>query len=164
MASFAQPPSSNLAWSTLPLPVIARYRLIIISLSKILRAKKWNSGIFKEKSSSLIFGQRGVALAEVRWLQSRNYTKVVIKEKISFVMLSLDKDSQVEKVKGFVSSRSFTFPVYLPSGYLADQLQVPSIPTTFVITKDGVIDLKEVGMKNYNTTKFKKYLEELAAR
>jgi thiol-disulfide isomerase/thioredoxin len=86
------------------------------------------------------------------------------KEKVSFVMLSLDKDTQVEKVKAFVNSRSFTFPIFMPSGYLAEQLQVPSIPTTFVITKDGLIDLKEVGMKNYNTTKFKKYLEELTAR
>lgn len=86
------------------------------------------------------------------------------KEKVAFVMLSLDKDAHLEKVKAFVNSRSFTFPIYMPSGYLADQLQVPSIPTTFVITKDGVIDLKEVGMKNYNTNKFKKYLEGLAAR
>ena len=84
------------------------------------------------------------------------------KDKVSFVMLSLDKDAHVEKVKAYVNSRSFTFPVYMPSGYLADQLQVPSIPTTFVITKEGVIDLKEVGMKNYNTTKFKKYLESLS--
>jgi len=84
------------------------------------------------------------------------------KDKVSFVMLSLDKDVHVEKVKAYINSRSFTFPVYMPSGYLADQLQVPSIPTTFVISKEGIIDLKEVGMKNYNTTKFKKYLESLS--
>jgi thiol-disulfide isomerase/thioredoxin len=88
----------------------------------------------------------------------------VDKEKISFVMLSLDKDLHLEKVKAFVSSRSFTFPVFMHSDYLTDQLQVPSIPTTFVITKNGIIGLKEVGMRNYNTTKFKKYLEELAAQ
>jgi thiol-disulfide isomerase/thioredoxin len=82
-------------------------------------------------------------------------------DKVSFVMLSLDKDSQLEKVKTYIANRSFTFPVYMPSGYLADQLQVPSIPTTFIIAKDGTIDLKEVGMKNYNTPKFKKYLEGL---
>ncbi len=86
------------------------------------------------------------------------------KEKIAFVMLSLDRDEHLEKVKSYITSRSFTFPVYMPSGYLADQLQVPSIPTTFVINKEGLIDLKEVGMKNYNTPKFKKYLEELATR
>ena len=84
------------------------------------------------------------------------------KDKVSFVMLSLDKDEHVEKVKAYISSRSFTFPVYMPSGYLAEHLQVPSIPTTFVISKEGIVDLKEVGMKNYNTAKFKKYLENLA--
>ncbi len=86
------------------------------------------------------------------------------KEKVSFVMLSLDRDEHLEKVKSYINSRSFTFPVYMPSGYLVDQLQVPSIPTTFIINKEGLIDLKEVGMKNYNTPKFKKYLEDLVAR
>lgn len=83
-------------------------------------------------------------------------------DKVFFVMLSLDRDAQLEKVKAFITSRSFTFPVYMPFGYLADQLQVPSIPTTFVITREGIIDLKEVGMKNYNTPKFRKYLETLS--
>ena len=86
------------------------------------------------------------------------------KDKILFVMLSLDKDSQSERVNTFIKSKEYTFPVYMPSGYLADQLQVPSIPTTFVLSKDGTIALKEVGMKNYNTAKFKKYLEGLAAK
>lgn len=83
-------------------------------------------------------------------------------KKIQFIMLSLDRDTQLEKVKAYLTSHSFSFPVYMPSGELAEQLQVPSIPTTFVITKDGLIDLKEVGMKNYNTAKFKSYLEELS--
>jgi thiol-disulfide isomerase/thioredoxin len=83
-------------------------------------------------------------------------------DKIEFVMLSLDKDAQVEKVKKFVKNQSFSFPVFMPSGYLSNQLQVPSIPTTFVIGKDGTIAMKETGMKNYNTTKFKKFLNELA--
>lgn len=88
----------------------------------------------------------------------------ISKDNISFVMLSLDQDRQFENVKKYIRGKEFTFPVYMPSGYLAEQLQVPSIPTTFVISKDGIIALKEVGMKNYNTAKFKKYLEELAAR
>ncbi len=84
--------------------------------------------------------------------------------KVTFIMLSLDDDAHLDKVKTYITSKSFTFPVFMPYGYLANQLQVPSIPTTFVITKDGTIDLKEVGMRNYNTAKFKKYLEELAGR
>ncbi len=84
------------------------------------------------------------------------------KEKIVFVMLSVDKDEHMARVKSYVQSQSYNLPVFMPSGYLAKQLQVPSIPTTFVIAKDGTIALKEVGMKNYNTAKFKKYLEGLA--
>jgi len=88
----------------------------------------------------------------------------VDKEKIAFVMLSLDKDGYANRVAAFVKSKDFSFPVYMPSGYLAEQLQVPSIPTTFVIAKDGTIAMKEIGMKNYNTPKFKKYLNGLVAR
>ena len=88
----------------------------------------------------------------------------VDKEKIIFVMLSLDNEEHLERVKQFISYKSFTFPVYMPSGYLTNQFQVPTIPTTFVVAKDGTIALKEIGMKNYNTSKFKKYLEQLASR
>ncbi len=84
------------------------------------------------------------------------------KDKVSFVMLSLDKDSNLEKVKSFVTKSSYSFPVFMPSGYLSEQLQVPSIPTTFVLDKEGKIVFKEIGMKNYNTAKFKKFLNELA--
>jgi thiol-disulfide isomerase/thioredoxin len=84
------------------------------------------------------------------------------KEKVAFVMLSIDEDRSNQKVIDYVSNKSFSFPVFLPSGYLPEQLQVPSIPTTFVISKDGTIVTKEVGSKNYNTDKFKKFLEDLS--
>ena len=85
-------------------------------------------------------------------------------ERILFVMLSIDKDQAAQKVKAYVSKNKYTFPVYMPSGYLTDQLNVPSIPTTFVISKDGKIMMKEVGTKNYNTDKFRKFLNELATK
>jgi thiol-disulfide isomerase/thioredoxin len=83
-------------------------------------------------------------------------------EKISFVMLSVDKDVNKDKVSRYVSERSFTFPIFMPSGYLTDQLNVPNIPTTLVISKEGKIVVREIGMKNYDTSKFKKLLEKLA--
>jgi hypothetical protein len=52
----------------------------------------------------------------------------------------------------------------MPSGYLPEQLRVPSIPTTFVISKDGQIVKREVGMRNYDTKKFENFLLELAAK
>lgn len=83
-------------------------------------------------------------------------------ERIAFVMLSIDRDNAAQKVREYVSKKSFTFPIYMPSGYLTDQLNVPSIPTTFVISKKGKVVMKEVGTKNYNTDKFLKFLNELA--
>jgi len=82
-------------------------------------------------------------------------------DKVSFVMLSVDKDVNKDKVVKYINDRSFTFPAYMPSGYLTSQLDVPNIPTTFVISKQGKIVVKEIGMKNYNTSKFRKLLEGL---
>lgn len=83
---------------------------------------------------------------------------------ISFVMLSIDRDRDQPKVEKYVKGKAFTFPIFMPSGFLTDQLNVPSIPTTFIIDKTGKIVTKEVGTTNFNTPKFKKFLKELAGK
>lgn len=85
-------------------------------------------------------------------------------EPIEFVMLSIDKDKALAKVESYVKNNSYTFPVFMPSGYLAEQLQVPSIPTTFVISKEGLIVMKEVGTRNYDTKKMMEFLKKQAAK
>ncbi len=86
------------------------------------------------------------------------------KDKIMFVMLSIDKDSDKEKIVRYIKTNGFTFPVYQPTGTLTKQLRVPTIPTTFVVSKDGKIVTKEVGTTDFNTVKFKKFMGELAAK
>ena len=83
-------------------------------------------------------------------------------EKVQFVILSLDRDDALTKIEEFVDKNNYTFPVYQPKGSLPVQLQVPSIPTTLIIDPNGNIVTKTVGATNFNTDKFKKYLEELA--
>jgi thiol-disulfide isomerase/thioredoxin len=85
-------------------------------------------------------------------------------DSITFVMLSLDKDQALPKVEAYVQKNEYTFPIFMPSGYLAEQLQVPSIPTTFIISKDGKIVLKEVGTRNYDTKKMLDFLRNEAAK
>lgn len=84
---------------------------------------------------------------------------------LAFVMLSIDRKNDEPKVKNYLSTKGFTFPVYLVESpfpnQLPEALQVPSIPTTFVINKKGEIVYKNVGTANYNTKKFKNFLEEL---
>lgn len=82
-------------------------------------------------------------------------------DNIRFVMLSVDRQEDFEKVKNFVSDKNYTFPVYTPSGALPDQLQVRSIPTTFVINPEGKIVSHETGAANYDTPSFKDFLETL---
>ena len=104
----------------------------------------------------------GPCRAEMPSIQ-KLYTKIN-NDKIVFVMLSIDKDQALPKVQAYIGKNSYTFPIYMPSGYLTEQLNVPSIPTTFIISKEGMIVYKQVGSKNYNTNKFQKFLTDLADR
>jgi thiol-disulfide isomerase/thioredoxin len=92
------------------------------------------------------------------------YGSIEDKDKIVFVMLSLDKSENRSKVIKYIQDKGFSFPAYMPSGFLPAQLQeVTSIPTTFVISRDGKIASKKVGAANYDTDKFRKFLESLAS-
>ncbi|QOI98279.1 MAG: TlpA family protein disulfide reductase [Flammeovirgaceae bacterium] len=103
----------------------------------------------------------GPCRAEMPGIQSL-YSKIK-NENVRFVMLSIDEDRQQAKVKKYVSDKRFTFPVFMPSGQLTQQLSVPSIPTTFIINKYGIVVQKKIGTTNFDTPKFKKFLEDLAA-
>jgi thiol-disulfide isomerase/thioredoxin len=84
-------------------------------------------------------------------------------DQIIFVMLSIDAPENQLKVVKYINDKEFNFPVYVPAGPLTRQLDVPSIPTTFIISKDGKIKSKKVGTANYDTDKFKKFLQDLVA-
>jgi thiol-disulfide isomerase/thioredoxin len=80
---------------------------------------------------------------------------------VVFVILSVDKDKDEPRIASYLSKYNYTFPVYRPSGYLTTQLDVPGIPTTFIINKEGKIVSKEVGATNFDTAKFRKFLLSL---
>jgi thiol-disulfide isomerase/thioredoxin len=82
-------------------------------------------------------------------------------DKIAFVMLSLDLPEHQPKITRYISEKSFTFPVYQPLTALPKQMQVSTIPTTFVVSPDGRIKMKKSGMSNYATEDFQKFLEGL---
>ncbi|MCK6618548.1 MAG: TlpA family protein disulfide reductase [Cyclobacteriaceae bacterium] len=103
----------------------------------------------------------GPCRAEMPGIQSL-YSKID-NENIRFVMLSIDEDRQQAKVKNYIADKRFSFPVFMPSGQLTQQLSVPSIPTTFIINKQGMVVQKKIGTTNFDTPKFKKFLEDLAA-
>jgi thiol-disulfide isomerase/thioredoxin len=89
--------------------------------------------------------------------------QVAASDSIVFVLLSIDKSENESRVVKYIEKYKYTFPVYRPSGYLTEQLNIPSIPTTFIISKDGNIVSKEVGATDFNTARFRKFLDKLAA-
>lgn len=88
----------------------------------------------------------------------------VNREEIQFIMLSIDDDPDNQKVRRFIEKNKYTFPVFMPSGHLPQQLQVPSIPVTLIIDKQGNLVRKKTGMTNYNTGQYVRLLEELATK
>lgn len=102
----------------------------------------------------------GPCRAEMPGIQSL-YEKVD-KEKVVFIMLSIDRDDDLNRVSKYIRDKAFTFVAYMPSGFLPDQLKVPSIPTTFIISPDGKVVKKEIGAQQYDTPEFEKLLEKLA--
>jgi thiol-disulfide isomerase/thioredoxin len=80
---------------------------------------------------------------------------------IAFVMITLDREP--EKAAKFIAKKDYSFPVYKPdmTEGIPAMYNAPSIPTTFVLNKNGRVDTKKVGMANYDSKKFRKYLDKL---
>lgn len=87
----------------------------------------------------------------------------VDKDKVAFVMLSLDREGEERKIADFIEKKQFTFPVYQPASPLPAQLRVNTIPTTFIISPDGKIVTKKTGMANYDTEEMREFLRELGS-
>jgi thiol-disulfide isomerase/thioredoxin len=85
--------------------------------------------------------------------------KDIANEDIVFVMLSTDEDAN--KVRRFIDRKGFTFPVYRMTEQLPAVFWTQSIPATFVISPEGKIIFKKLGIANYNTNEFKELLLKL---
>ena len=64
---------------------------------------------------------------------------------IEFVMLSVDRNEAA--AHKYMRRYKFEFPSYTMGGPLTNQLRVPSLPTTFVISPEGEIIKKKVGIQ-----------------
>jgi len=79
---------------------------------------------------------------------------------VAFIMLSTDRE--FAKAVQFKKDHHFTFPIYRLAQNLPLELNTQSIPATFVLDKEGVIQMLHEGMAKYNTNKFKKFLSALS--
>jgi thiol-disulfide isomerase/thioredoxin len=91
----------------------------------------------------------------------RLYERIGHEPDIAFAMIALDED--FGKALSFLDKKGFTFPVYRPGSALPPDFQSTSIPTTFLLGKDGRIVSRKAGMAKYNTESFRSLMLRLAA-
>ena len=79
---------------------------------------------------------------------------------VAFVMLSLDEDKKA--AQQYISDQGYTFPVYFYNGRRPGVYNSSVVPTTFIISPQGMIVSRRLGMANYNTDTFKEFLANLS--
>ena len=79
------------------------------------------------------------------------------KDKVHFVLISSEEEA---KTKAFLNKKGYTFPLSKAIQATPDKLSRSSIPSTFLISKNGEILVSEVGASNWNHKKFRALLDE----
>lgn len=128
---------------------------------KDLSGKEMNMKDLKGKVIFLNLWATWCGPCRVEMPSIQNLYNSVDKEKVAFVMLSLDQEEQHSKIKQFISEKDFTFPVYQPASPLPNLLRVNTIPTTFIVGADGKVKSKKTGMANYDTEEMRGFLREI---
>lgn len=82
-------------------------------------------------------------------------------DKVKFILLSAETPS---KVKNFLASRDYDLPAYIGGRNMPQALAARSIPTTFIIARDGKIVNKTVGAADWNSRATHKIFDELLVR
>ncbi|GIX47180.1 MAG: hypothetical protein KatS3mg131_1391 [Candidatus Tectimicrobiota bacterium] len=86
-------------------------------------------------------------------------------QKRGLTILAISSDVEGEKaVAPFVRRYGLTFTVLLdPRNTLGERLQVRGLPTTYLLDKAGRIAAYEVGIRDWNGSKMRRFLEALLA-
>jgi cytochrome c biogenesis protein CcmG, thiol:disulfide interchange protein DsbE len=82
----------------------------------------------------------------------------------NMVAISMDDEKTVAKVKAFVKSKSYNFPVLLDTNSdVARKFYVQVVPYSVLLDKDGNIVYSNLGYKKGDELRVKKKIEELLA-
>lgn len=81
-------------------------------------------------------------------------------DRVDFYFVSTEEH---EKLKQFLDKKDYRLPVYQPLSMAPQKLQSRSLPTTFVISRNGKIAVNKTGSANWNDSGFKELLDQLLA-
>ncbi len=80
------------------------------------------------------------------------------RDKVKFILVSAESP---QKVQNFLDSRGYELPSYYGGKGLPEALSVRSIPTTFIISRDGRIVSKKVGAADWDSKATRRVFDEL---
>lgn len=83
-------------------------------------------------------------------------------EDVVFLMISIDKN--FDDAIAFLEKKGYDFDIQEPQGRLPRDFSTRGIPNTYVLGKDGEIAYRKMGMGNYNTQKFRDFLNDLKSK
>ena len=81
--------------------------------------------------------------------------------KVDFYLVSNESSLTI---KNFLLKNNYTLPVYNELSATPRELSSRSLPTTFVITKEGKIIIKKTGVANWNSEKVRALLDKELSR
>ncbi|WP_121668098.1 TlpA family protein disulfide reductase [Mesonia aquimarina] len=90
------------------------------------------------------------------------YQKLKNDKNVVFLMISQNED--FTKAENYIQRKEYEFDIHRTQGKVPKDLSTFSIPTTYVLNKNGAIVYKHEGMANYNSEKFVGFLNELKNR
>ncbi|MGB7784717.1 MAG: TlpA disulfide reductase family protein [Salinimicrobium sp.] len=153
---------------------IALNRLISFSPSEISEANRedledYNWQLFRLDGQQINFRQSKGEVAVINlWA---TWCPPCIAEMPSFQELHADYGQKVdfyfisseepEAIKSFLQKKELNIPVYLPLSAGPEQMQSNTLPTTYVISREGKIVVKKTGSANWNAKSFRSTLDGL---
>lgn len=86
----------------------------------------------------------------------QNLYEVTDKERVIFIMLSMDQEFQ--KAIEYKNKYGYDFEIYRLTGSMPAMYHTKLIPTTFVISSEGNLVLQHDGMGKFDSPEFKEFL------
>ncbi len=80
------------------------------------------------------------------------------KQDVAFLFITNDNK---QEVKTFLENKNYNFPVYFPKTQYPNDLKCNSLPTTFLISKEGKIIIQKRGLAKWNSKRIKKIIDSL---
>jgi hypothetical protein len=93
-------------------------------------------------------------------MPSLNKLYAKFKNNPNIVFIMVDTDNDLPKSSAYLKSNDYNLPLYTSLSKGPDTLLNGTIPTTLIFGKDGSLKYRHTGAADYNSDKFKAFLEK----